>query len=340
MAPKPAKPFDFNAAVAEAKRDFPALTQNVTFINGDDPDAKHRLRAWAIAQRLRTVEWDRLVEPMFDNQRACAIPGHAGGYVLLMHPSAPSMRFGADADKANHYTFDHELGHIVTKRGTGDLPDVAEHSADSFAALRGLQRGTLTKADVQRAADMNDAGFLIYCGLSHLTSMSLDAIVINPKNIDYTALSPQETAALADKHAKAFHLRPRSYNTFAPIDEIGKPKWNDAGLPPAERVEARLHALTDIAMHAPPSSMLFYLAARLIVNAVEHNGVTYAGQQVALDGKNPHWQSLKDAVLARAGDRDIGARKAVQTPALTRPETPENNTLLSRFGNMFKKLSI
>jgi hypothetical protein len=105
-------------------------------------------------------------------------------------------------------------------------------------------------------------------------------------------------------------------------------------------VEARLHALTEIAMNAPKSSMSFYLAARMIVNAVENNGVSYAGQYVKLDGQNEHWQSLKDAVLTRAGDRDIGARKAVQTTDFTRAKKPEDDTLLTRFSNRFKKLSI
>lgn len=340
MSQKPVKPFDFDAAVAEAKRDFPAQTENVTFINGDDPEAREKLFKWAVSQKMRTLEWDRMLAPMMDNKLCCAVPGHNGGVVLLVHPSAPSMRFGEDHDKSNYYSFDHELGHIVTRLGMGHGQDVAEHSADSFAALRGLQRGTLTKQDVKRAADLNDAGFLLYCGLSHLTSMTLDAIVINPKNIDYLGLSPQKTAALADQHAKAFELPNRTYNKFAPIDEIGKPKWNDDGLPLEERVEARLHALTEIAMNAPKSSMSFYLAARLIVNTVENNGVTYAGTYVPLDGQNTHWQSLKDAVLTRAGDRDIGARKALQDSALTRPKTPEDDTLLTRFSNRFKKLSI
>ena len=340
MSAQKVKPFDFDTAVAETQRDFPVESRNITFINGDDPDARDKLFEWAVSQKMRTLEWDRMLAPMFDNQRSCAMPGHDGGFVLLVHPSAPSMRFGEDTHKSNHYTFDHELGHIVTKRGIGHGADIAEHSADSFAALRGLQRGTLSKQDVKRAADVNDAGFLIYNGLSHLTSMTLDAIAINPKNIDYMSLSPKETSALADKHAKTFELRSRIYNKFAPIDEIGKATWNDDGLPPAERVEARLHALTEIAMNAPKSSMSFYLAARMIVNAVENNGVTYVGQHVPLNGQNEHWQSLKDAGLTRAGDRDIGARKAVQTAEITRPKTPADDTILTRFSNRFKRLSI
>lgn len=340
MTEKKTKPFDFDAAVAEARRDYPKETQDITFINGDDPDARQKLYDWAVSQKLRTLEWDRMLEPMLDNKLSCAQAGHNGGFVVLVHPSAPSMRFGEDHDKANHYTFDHELGHIITKKGMGHGADIAEHAADSFAALRGLQRGTLDKKDLQRAADMNDAGFLIYCGLSHLTSMTLDAIAINPKNIDYVSLSPKETAALADKHAKTFQMKFWSYNKFAPIDEIGKPNFHDAGLPPEERVEARLHALTEIAMQAPTNSKTFYLAARIIVNAVEHNGVTYAGMHVPLDGNNPHWKSLKDAVLTRAGDRDIGARKAVQSPELTKPKTPADDTMLSRFTNRIKGLGI
>jgi len=342
MTQKKTAPFDFDTAAAEARRDFPKACENITFINGDDPDARKKLYEWAVSQKMRTIEWDRLVAPMMDNQLSCAIPGHNDGFVLLMHPSAPSMRFGEDADKSNHYTFDHELGHLVTAKGMGrDLEqNVTEISADSFAALRGLQRGTLDKKDLQRAADMNDAGFLMYCGLSHLTSMSLDAIAVNPRNTDYISLTPQETAKLASKHAAVFAHSGRTQTALEAVGAIGKATYNDDGLPIAERVEARLHALTEIAMNAKTSSMPFYLAARMIVNAVEHNGVTYNGKHVPLDGQNEHWQSLKEAVLTRADGRDIGARKAVQTAELTRPKKPEDDKLLTRFSQRFKKLSI
>ena len=76
------------------------------------------------------------------------------------------------------------------------------------------------------------------------------------------------------------------------------------------------------------------------MNAVEHNGVAFGHVQVPLDGKNPHWKSLKEAILTRAGDRDIGARKAVQTEELTKPKTPADDTMLSRFTNRIKGLGI
>jgi len=330
--------FDFDQAVAQARRDYPAETAQTTFINGDDPDAREQLYKWAVSQRKRTIEWDDM-EAYLENKRPFSSDSREEGTVLMMHPSNPTKSFPNDPDKSNYLTFDHELGHIVAPKGMGKgIPrDVTEMVADSFAAIRGLQRGTLTKQDVQTMADQRDAGFLLYSGLDHLTSMTLDAIVINPKNIDIHSLSPHDVAQIANRHANAFEHKRGSYNKFAPIEEFGKPTWHDAALPAEERVEQRLHAVTEIAMTARPSSMSFYLAARMIINAVEHGGVTYNGETVELKGGKAHWQSVKEAVEKRAGNRDIGARKAVEKPELSQPQ---DNSIKARISRFIKPLGI
>lgn len=330
--------FDFDQVVAQARRDFPEETAQTTFINGDDPDALDQLYQWAVSQRKRTIEWDNM-EPYVDNKRPFSTDSRDGATVLMMHPSNPTQSFPGDPDKSNFLTFDHELGHIVAPKGMGKhIPaDVTELVADSFAAIRGLQRGSLTKQDVQTMANHRDAGFLLYSGLSHLTSMSLDAIVINPKNIDIASLSPKEIGQVAKRHANAFENKRGSYNKFAPIEDLGKPTWEDDALPAEERVEQRLHAVTEIAMTARRSSMSFYLAARMIINAVEHGGVTYNGETVKLQGGDAHWQSVKNAVEKRAGKRDIGARKAAQNPALSQPQ---DNSIKARISRFIKPLGI
>lgn len=332
-------PFDFERAVEEARRDFPKQTQHVTFLDGSRPDAFEKLYAWAVEQKMRTIQWDRMLAPWFENKNAGAIPGMNGGMLLIMHPDNPSNTFRGDADKCNHFTFDHELGHIVSPKGSGpDIDaDTAENVADSFATMRGLQRGTLHKPDLERLSALRDAGFLLYSGLNHLTSMAVDAIAINPRNTDFISLTPQETARLASRHGLAFDKPPRLMEKFEKVAKIGKPGYDDDGLPLTERLEQRLHALTEICMKAKPSSMVFYLAARIVINAIDHGGATYVDEPVRLNGENPHWQDLKESILKRAGGRDIGARKALETESLSHPR---DSSFIGKIRQAFTPLKI
>ena len=313
--------FDFDRAVAEARAEFPRETADTTFINGSDPDAIQQLYNWARKEGLRTIEWENIVRYP-ERERPLSLSGHNGGTVLMMFPHNPTPTFPGHPDKCNQLTFDHELGHIVSGKGMGtDLAaDYTEHVADSFCVLRGLRRGSLQKTDIPVIAAQRDAGFLIYGGLSHLTSMSLDAIAINPQNIDYKALSPKGVIRLAEKHAAVFENKAKSYNQLDDVAAIGKPTRQSEGLCPDERAEKRLHALTTICMNNKPSSMAFYLAARILTGAIRNGGMKYLDTEIKIDRDNPHWQSVLDTVMQRAGGRDIGAQKALQSPDLTRPK--------------------
>ncbi|MFN7112924.1 MAG: hypothetical protein ACK4PK_01030 [Alphaproteobacteria bacterium] len=313
--------FDFDRAVAEARAEFPKETEDTTFINGSDPDAVEQLYNWARKEGLRTIEWSHIA-PYAERERPLSLAGHNGGTLLMMFPHKPTPTFANDPDKCNQLTFDHELGHIVCGKGMGNnlAADYTEHVADSFAVLRGLRRGTLEKSDIQAVAAQRDAGFLLYSGIDHLTSMSLDAIVINPKNIDYAALSPQQVIRLAEKHAAVFENKYKSYNALEDVAKIGKPTRNSEGLCVEDRAEQRLHALTSICMNNKPSSMAFYLAARVLTGAIRNGGMTYLDTEFKIDAQNPHWQNVLQTVTQRAGDRDIGAQKAQQSPDLTRPK--------------------
>lgn len=313
--------FDFDRAVAEARAEYPKETADTTFINGSDPDAIEQLYNWARKEGLRTIEWDNIVR-YAERERPLSLPGHNGGTVLMMFPQKPTPTFRGDPDKCNQLTFDHELGHIVCGKGMGNnlAADYTEHVADSFAVLRGLRRGTLQKSDIPAIAAQRDAGFLLFGGLDHLTSMALDAIVINPKNIDYRALSPRQTIRLAEKHAAVFENKAKSYNQLDNVASIGKATRHDEGLCVEDRAEQRLHALTSICMNNKPSSMAFYLAARILTGAIKNGGMQYLDTEFKIDSNNPHWQNVLQSVAARANGRDIGAQKALQSPELTRPK--------------------
>lgn len=313
--------FDFDRAVAEARAEFPEETAETTFINGSDPDATEQLYNWARKEGLRTIEWQHIA-PYAERERPLSLSGHKGGTALMMFPHKPTPTFAGDPDKSNQLTFDHELGHIVSGKGMGNhlAADYTEHVADSFAVLRGLRRGTLQKSDIQAVAAQRDAGFLLYSGIDHLTSMSLDALVINPKNIDYQALSPQQVIRLAERHASVFENKCKSYNPLDEVAKIGKATRYDEGICTQDRAELRLHALTTICMNSKPSSMLFYLAARILTGAIKNGGMKYLDDEFKIDASNPHWQNVLHNVTARAGGRDIGAEKALQSPDLTRPK--------------------
>jgi len=330
--------FDFDRAVAEARAEYPKETADTTFINGSDPDALDQLYNWARKEGLRTIEWAH-ISPHAERERPLSLPGHKGGTALMMFPHKPTPTFPGDPDKCNQLTFDHELGHIVCGKGMGNefAADYTEHIADSFAVLRGLRRGTLQKSDVPTIAAQRDAGFLLFSDLNHLTSMMLDAIVINPKNLDYRALSPRQTLRLAEKHADAFENKAKSYNQLDDVASIGKPTRHFEGLCVEDRAEQRLHALTSICMNNKPSSMAFYLAARILTGAIKNGGLKYLDTEFKIDSNNPHWQEVLQNVTARAQGRDIGAQKALQSPDLTRPK---EEGIIAAIKSRFTGLSI
>lgn len=320
----PSKYFNFAEAVAEAKRDFPKETEDVTFVDTSAPDAQDKLLEWARAEGLSQRQFDSMMN-MLESQSAFVSKAKKSGHKLMAVPverDKSKWGFENEKDKSAHFVFNHELGHLVVPECVaGDSTkstEYREHAADTFAMMRCLQQGTLDKRDI--AAKSNDRGhaLLVTGDITHLTSMSLDAMVINPKNIQFLSLSPKEIIKIAQKHAATFEMDAETESRFLKVRRAGL-EAQEKGLI-ADAVEQRLHALSYICLSAKPDSTGFYIAARILNNALETGHVKYAGETVTFDSKNEHWQHIRETIAQKSGGRDIGGTKALQTPEISKPQ--------------------
>jgi hypothetical protein len=325
-------PFIFEEAVAELRRDYPRETEDVAFINGNDPDGPAQIRQWCVDQKMPKMIWDRWMYNLVCQEETIAFKV-GDKHLIALFPDNMSFFFQDAPDKGKFMALFHEAGHLIQPRGMEHDVDIKEISADSFAILRGISKGLWSKEDILEVSSVRSAGFMLGGHTSHLTSMSLDAIVINPKNIDYSALTPQQVTKLADHHASAFRHKNTVSNKLEAVADIGKGSDDTDADPIQERVEKRLTALTAICATANPLSTEFYVAARILKDAIEHNGFTYGRERmtVHIDGSSSRWQSVLDTINTRAKGRDIGAEKALQTPEFTRPEKPDAMTKIKRF---------
>ncbi|MBI1216615.1 MAG: hypothetical protein GC185_12455 [Alphaproteobacteria bacterium] len=324
------KGFDFEAAVADARRDYPKQTEKITFIDTSSPDADEKLLAWANMAGKNQRQFDAMMQHKESNS---AFAGEGNGHKLIALPTRRGPDEGAfpgDEAKSAYFSFQHELGHFVVPNAHATDSDAStehrEHAADTFAVLRGLKQGVFSKADVVTLGDGRCIAMLLTQDITHLTTMSLDAVAINPKNIDFISLSEKDVLKIAQKHADAFEMSYQAESRFASIQGIDR-RGRAQGRPLDEIVEEKMMKLQETAMSSPAHSQKFYLAARVLNTALETGHFKYAGQEVKVDVTTDYWKSVKEALHTKAGDRDIGARKALQTEELTREGDKPSNFL-------------
>lgn len=323
--------FNFDEAVEEAKRDYPKETENVTFIDTSAPDAAEKLLAWAQEAGYSQTQYEALIYKM-EHQVAFATSSNSTGGKLLGMPvnrDAEKYGFKGEREKSAFFTFNHELGHLVIPEGLANesskSTEYREHAADTFAVLRSLQQGVLDKKDVVNKADGRGQEMLFTGDLTHLTSMSLDAVAINPRNTDFLSLSKKEIVRLAQKHAASFETDAEADSSLKTVRRAGLQAQTDGEIETA--VEQRLHALSYVCLTAKPDTMQFYIAARILNNAIESGEISHGGIKVKIDSGNEHWQHVHDTIKEKTGTRDIGAKKALETSSFHRTEEKRPNIL-------------
>jgi hypothetical protein len=335
--------FNFDQAVEAAKRDFPKETENVTFIDTSAPEAADQLLAWAKKARFSQTQYEALIQKMHDQSAFASVSSSTGDKLLGVPVNRDPEKWGFknEKDKSAFFVFNHELGHIVIPEAlasdSSKTTEYREHAADTFAVLRSMQQGVLDKKDIVAKADDRGHSMLLTGDLTHLTSMSLDAVAINPKNTDFLSLSPKEMVKIAQKHAGTFETDHKTESAFLKVRRAGMDAQMKGDMDTA--VEERLHGLSYICLTAKPDSMQFYMAARILNNALESGEISYQGKKVKVDRDNEHWQHIKETIREKAGTRDIGAKKALETADITR-KTEEKQGFVSRIKSAVQPIKI
>ncbi len=225
--------FDMKAAVAEARLDYPAETNNISFIDITSPFA--RLKIW---KTLHSMSREMKAELKDDCEttslwrvasyviakRCCALKDPVTGRGLLaMSPVAGKWPFSNP-----HFSFSHELGHLVLPEGSpqsmeplqgnginnDEWDDMAlkngwETPADVFAALRCLRKNTLTVREIADIAQNRAIDIITDGDMSYATTHALDGVIAYAGDAPLS-LTPQEIKAVASEHARKCRLEPPS----------------------------------------------------------------------------------------------------------------------------------
>ena len=316
--------FDFNKAVADARRDFPSATKQITFFDLDAPDVEAQMQKFydgLSPAAKKNVDAIRVDDPDFLTARDNPVAwrsqegiGILAAYGTRTHLSDVEKIAYNPTEAAKHlqYTFQHELGHLVVKNA--DRPgNYAEHAADAFAVLRGFQSSFLTRQDVKEISDGRSMLGWLNCDVTHITSMSLDALIINPKQRDFMSLTPEETAKVAARHAEKFSTdyEPGSLVTIW----NALPRWGEDD----ERRAAGLEGLANVVLKTERSSLSFYVAARMLTTA---KAKKEAGDPnlAAMDFSGDKWDKVFARIDRAKKSRDIGAEKAVEKDGIVKPK--------------------
>ncbi|HYD17848.1 MAG TPA: hypothetical protein VEF76_05175 [Patescibacteria group bacterium] len=282
--------FDFNKAAKKALRDHPELRGRQMFIHAGRDDAAPFVEKLLlkgvddedIEDLEKTIRTAKRLKTSF-HQAVTRERGKPVG-VLVFHPDRHPV-FGVTSGAADDAgTFDHELGHALTPDLQGTP---AENMADAFAALRHFERFEDATAHIRYAAWKRAAISMLTGTTSHLTTFTLDKIVIDAQAANFSTLSPADAKAIAADYARKCTPSPKRLaklaHDFAPLKKM-----------PVTDAMEKLAAIT---LKAKTSSDTFYLGARVLTQALAEPDLRLDGRRVKLAG--PERDAIRGRLTAR-----------------------------------------
>jgi len=158
---KQARVFDFDEAVAQARRDFPKEMKNVVMLDSSAPDFYQKVMALAEEIGLNHNQTQNLFK---HGEKGKAVATEMNGFQIALVPAGRDAKLGQFPDdqyKSSYFCFQHELGHFVVPKAHTSSSNKDENwreiAADFFAMTRGLQAGVFDKQDVVNQAGQGRA---------------------------------------------------------------------------------------------------------------------------------------------------------------------------------------
>jgi hypothetical protein len=275
--------FDFRQAVEQSLRDYPQLHYNTVFMNA----AEHPLDTSPLTMhgttvaKLKTFAREAFIKKNLSIARedgsSFALTDTPQSYfaLILGDKVIPTLGEQPFLMKNKSFFFDHELGHILTKRSEQNSAfPLSECSADAFAAIRHIQRfgnetGVLEHVAWYRAFKLVDRGQSL-----HFTTPVIDKIIFDSRTQDFSKLSPLETVEAAKKYADDYTP------VFMNIQNV-KAEHREFTDAPDGDMRRKLACLASTCLKtSDPFS--FYIGSR-VFNAFFHpEGKTIKGQNTSL----------------------------------------------------------
>jgi hypothetical protein len=196
---KPSVRFDFNEAVADAKRDYPEQTANITFIDLASPHALQDIKNW-FEERKEEVAPDffkKSLEDMLKAKRGKSlVPSFSDkktGALLVI-----DTREDGEGLFNLRFVFNHELGHILTNFMGDTL--LKEQQADCFAILRGLKEGSLHQKDINKIKRRRFIGAIALNDRHHDTAAMIKRLKKDIPSLDISSQSNERIRKMAENY--------------------------------------------------------------------------------------------------------------------------------------------
>jgi hypothetical protein len=284
--------FDFFAAARKAVKDHPEIKRDTIFVDAandlymaparllalldEDDEARDALeKTVRHARRRKTSFSDTL--PVSEKRALKSVVFHRDRHPLY----DPQNREIDDAG-----TFDHETGHVLSPETDGTL---AENTADAYAVIRHIQRFPGEKTSVSYAGWKRAVQFILAGQTSHLTTFTVDRILIDRETAGFLSLPPHVTAAIAKDYARQNTRDEEKLGKLARAFRCARDKKL------TENTFLRIAAVT---LKAPAESDTFYLGARVLLEPLgKGSKVIYDGRTVSL--KDAKWERIKTALAGK-----------------------------------------
>lgn len=312
--------FKFKDAVREATLDHLMTRSKITFIDASTPDAREKFNA-AIAgfsprakkllsERKQTS--DELFDAIITDLGSCMFvdPVTRKKIVVIDTKNSAGLIIG-DAQ----FIFDHEVGHAVTERGHRYMIDNfgsyfiplheitgAEISAEIYAVLRGLARGSLTPEKAREIAEERLIQAWQRGNVTHLTTLAIDKVLEHLTDFgtdDKGKASTPSTAYLAimaNDYTERYAPNNNDINNLNQYIFDLRVRMLEGHL--SADLDAQAHNILNAAgkcastVNPNYSPHTFHASARLLAMAKEREGLFYK-RQIKHAFKNAKWTSAK-----------------------------------------------
>ncbi|TVQ84673.1 MAG: hypothetical protein EA357_02445 [Micavibrio sp.] len=284
--------FDFNKAAAKLVSDFPELRKDAVFIDArsgqylaepevldylkDDSDALEDVgETLKLARKGKTSFFQPVTAENDDGKEKLL-------RTIVFHSDRHTLYDPKDKDIDDTATLDHEAGHALTPNAGGTL---GENTADAFALLRHFQRMKGKKTDIDYCGWKRAAVSVFSGTVSHMTTFTVDKILIDAGSADFVSLSPKQTLALSRDYARK-HTR----NSAA----LKKLQQDFSAVKGKKPDQAAFRKIARITLKADPKSDTFYIGTRILMTPLRQGTVTLDGKKITLKGTE--WDKIRTAL--------------------------------------------
>ncbi len=206
--------FDFEREVLQVWRDFPQVKDKVFFLDASNDarlvypeESAGRAAAEALLHERDAVQRMKNTFASWGMKNSYCQPiGEGRRLLYVLREKHPFDKISPRAPQAQEtaFVFDHELGHAIIPHGIGISANLSECVADAYATIRHFQRYGADSPHIAHIVNNRAFDFIFRdrdYGFSHFTSSVTEKILSRRHEIDWKALTPQETLELAEKFA-------------------------------------------------------------------------------------------------------------------------------------------